>query len=808
MSEGMIFHRRVFERSGAWIAPAGASEQKNCHFRVRREFDHDDIRNERLFIAAESYYALHVNGRFVGNGPARGTYLCNFIDEYDIAPYLTPGKNIIAAEVYCNNFPTFIASPAEPAVFIQVGRFTTDATWQTQIAPDWRNHDLPLYAVQIGTMEWRDMRREPVGWATGTDAGQWQPAVLPSSSRPIHKKTLYYRDVASPAVTSIPPAKVPIVRAIEPPADLDDARVAEFMTNQPLRDMSEPISLASLCEDESAVIPPQPEDRGVLIVVDFAQAFVGGIEVDVEAPAGAILDVGYEEWIEGGRLTPARNHYRMADRYLLREGRQTVANPLHWRGGRYVQLVLRNFHQPVRIHRLRVVDRRYPVSRTAAFTCNDESLNELWKRCTATMSACATDTFLDCPWREMSFWVNDFVVQHEFWQQLVGPAKSDLVRRSLSLALSQPNDEGFVPGVCPSDGRDCLVLFPTNLFLAMILRDYQTYTGDETYVDGILPAVESIFHLCRRYADKDGLLHPPKKYWNFTDWSYWMAWGRDPYSLDDRNTCIVNWFQVLAADALATLYRRRDVKKADTYEQIAQNLVAAIVKVFWDEKREVFREFSDDEKPASQITHALALLSGRLPVAIVASCGCALTRDDCLTPELYMMHYVLHALAQAGRPADAMNLVRRHWGPMLTTDTPTIWEADVHEHGKDAFHLSGSLCHAFALAPVSFLQQTILGVAPLTDGYKRFRVTPAPCGLAEARGTIPTPAGWISVAWNTDGKTMELSLDVPAGLVAVLSDGRELPAGKHNVQYAITETRTDTKKTKNHSSVSSVPLWS
>lgn len=782
MSEGKMFHRRVFDRSVAWIAPAGASEQKNCHFRVRREFLFEELRGERLFIAAESYYALHVNGRFVGNGPARGTYLCNFIDEYDIAPYLTPGKNIIAAEVYCNNFPTFIASPTEPAVFLRVGRFTTDETWQTQIAPDWRNHDLPLYAIQIGTMEWRDLRREPVGWATGTDDSQWQPAVSLSASRPIHKKTLYYRDVAPLAVTSIPPAKVPIVRAIERLADLDDSRVAEFMTEQPLRDMGESISLASLCEDESVVIPPQPEGRGVLIVVDFAQAFIGGIEVDIEAPDGAILDVGYEEMIEGGRLTPARNHYRMADRYILREGRQTVANPLHWRGGRYVQFVLRNFHQPVRIHRLRVVDRRYPLSRTAAFSCSDESLNELWRRCTATMSACATDTFLDCPWREMSFWVNDFVVQQEFWQQIAGPAQSDLVRRSLSLALSQPNGEGFVPGVCPSDGRDCLVLFPTNLFLAMILRDYQAYTGDEKYVDGILPAVENIFQLCRRYADKDGLLCPPKKYWNFTDWSYWMAWGRDPYPLDERNACIVNWFQVLAADALATLYRRRDAQKADTYEQIAQNLVAAIVNVFWDEKREIFREFSDDEKPASQITHALALLSGRLPAALVAPCGCALTRDDCLAPELYMMHYVLRALAQAGRPAEAMNLVRRYWGPMLTTDTPTIWEADVHEHGKDAFNLAGSLCHAFALAPVSFLQQTILGVAPLTNGYTRFRVAPAACGLTEARGDIPTPHGWISVAWNTDGKAMELSLDVPAGLVAVLSDGRELPAGKHNVQ--------------------------
>ncbi|MBN1554140.1 MAG: hypothetical protein JXA11_05310 [Phycisphaerae bacterium] len=802
MSQGNRFHRRVFEHPVAWIAPEGVSKQTNCHFRVRRVFDHDEIRGEKLFIAAESFYALYVNGRLVGVGPARGTYQCNFIDEHDISSCLQPGRNVIAAEVFCNNFPTFISSPAEPAVFIRVGRFATDESWQAQIAPDWRVEDLPTFTLQIGKIEWRDLRREPVGWATGTDEDRWQNAVLLPPDRPIHAKTLYHRDVASPAVTKIPPVKFPVVRAIERLTDADDSRVAELMTDQPLYDPADPISLDPLALDEPVDIPPQPDGRGVLIVADFTRAFIGGIEVDVEAPEGAILDVGYEEIIEEGRLTPARNHYRMADRYILREGRQTITNPLHWRGGRYLQLVPRNFRRPVRIHRLRAVDRRYPLRRTAEFSCDDESLNELWRRCGATLSACATDTFLDCPWREMSFWVNDFVVQNEFWWQLIGPSCGDLVRRSLSLALSQPNAEGLAPGVCPSDGRDGLVLFPTNLFLAMILRDYQTYTGDRQYVDAVLPAVENIFQICRRHADEDGLLTPPKQYWNFTDWSYWMAWQKDPYPLDRRNTCIVNWFQVHAAAALARLYQGRDAHKADLYDKIARDLAEAVVRKFWDEPRKVFREFLDDARPASQITHALALLSERLPEKLVSPCRRALTRDDCLTPELYMMHYVLRALAQTGRGAAAMERIRRFWGSQLSFDCPTIWEANVYEYGKDAYDLSGSLCHAFSLAPVTFFQQTILGAAPLADGYARFRIAPTPCGLSSARGTVPTPHGWISVAWKTEGQTVTLSLDVPAGTTAVLTDGRELSAGKHDLQLSATETY------QSHSSVNSTTLWS
>ena len=69
-----------------WEWEEGAADRKNCHFRARRRFSTcpDGIIN----IAAESFYALYVNGQFIGNGPARGTYTCNFVDTYDINQYL------------------------------------------------------------------------------------------------------------------------------------------------------------------------------------------------------------------------------------------------------------------------------------------------------------------------------------------------------------------------------------------------------------------------------------------------------------------------------------------------------------------------------------------------------------------------------------------------------------------------------------------------------------------------------------------------------------------------------------------------
>src|SRR5690606_19309812 len=148
---------------------------------------------------------------------------------------------------------------------------------------------------------------------------------------------------------------------------------------------------------------------------------------------------------------------------------------------------------------------------------SDPFLDTLWARCVATASACATDTVMDCPWREMALWVNDLLVVNRYWLQLTN--RGDLARRSIALALSQRDPSGLIPGVCPSDGRPGLVLFPTNLFLPRMLHDYLMYTGDGEFVRDVLDEAIHLVAQCERHRDGRGLLRPPPTLWNFVDWS-------------------------------------------------------------------------------------------------------------------------------------------------------------------------------------------------------------------------------------------------------------------------------------------------
>ncbi len=778
-------HRQPLQGTISWIHLPEIACQKNVHFRARKVASHEVFGDGILHVAAESHYALWINGVFVAIGPARGTRTCNYLDSHDIAALLNTGRNTIALEVFCGNHVTFTSSPAQPAAFVQVGGIRTDESWQVQPGDDWR-WDVPDYTMQIGAMEYRDLRKEPVGWQCCGDRGRWVPARVIEPDQPIYDKRLFLRDIKPLRTVTLRPKKV-CVEATTPPLPpklREDVQVAQYMTAEAVTRSSPGQLTERLPVGKDATVSPPADGGGVAVIVDFAREFQGWGELELTAPDGAIVDIGYDEAMEGDKLNVARHVYRFSDRYVLRQGRQTIGNLLHRRGGRFIELVFRQFDQPITVHRFVYHDQRYPIDSPSTFTCSDERLNRLWNKCLATLSACATDTFIDCPWREMSFWVNDFVVQQEFWQQLAG--EQALIRRSVALALSQPDTEGLVPGVCPTTGLSKLVLFPTNLFLAMILRDVQLYGNQRAFVDAVLPEIERIFGRCQKYGDSDGLLTPPEAYWNFTDWSYYLdnrfehfRTEGERYPLDGRNTCITNWFNVLAADSLASLFATRDTGKSKAYTRRADELAAKIFEKFWNDRTNCFDEFIDTRGPASQITHALAILSGRVPPGRRRACAEALCRPDCLEPELYMMHFVFKAMAATGQHEPIMRRIEKHWLPVSESDCPTIWEANVHQHGKEAFHNAGSLCHAFSLAPASVLQQQVLGVVPTGEGFSECMFDPHPMNLTYASGSVNTPYGPILVRWERRSASVEATLTVPEGVSLHTPQRQKLPGGEH-----------------------------
>jgi len=741
-----------------WIAPAGVSEEKNCYFRVRKKNNIDSVPEDALLhIAAESYYMLYVNGLLVGRGPVRGTHTVNFFDTYNIAGFLHKGENIISVLCLCMNIDTYVAAPAQPGVIIELEDIvSTDSSWDAEVASEWRQ-DVMQYSVQTGFCEWRDLRKTSIGWHKFEDSSNWDKAY----EIKINKK-LIPRDIPRLAEKEYLPVDIPVTALVPPLKDPEDIYISKILTEEEHKAIS-------LSYVEDMVI--EPVEGGIAIIFNFDREIIGRFELDITAPTGTIVDLVHEEelWHKRLRADHISDEYNFADRYILREGRQTIGNTLLERGFRMVQVVVRNFKSPVIIHKAKSIDARYPFEAKASFHSSDPLLNRIWEVCSETISTCTTDVFIDCPWRERAFWVNDMIVENKVALQLFGDRRASA--RAFRLAFANRNDIGLLPGVCPAPQEDIFILLPTNLYMSKMLKDYYMYSGDIEMVNDFLPAIITIIDIFSDWVNKKGLIKPPDKYWNFFDWSY----GLNDIDYNGKITSLLNFFYISAIKDCIELAEVSGIKiKKQKYLKILKKVKNGTEKYL--KNGNYFIDSPDGI--SSQLAHALAFLTDEYKDDFIVD---ALLDKNLLIPEFFFHIFIFDVLKKLDKADEAINRIRKYWGKNVMTGTPTIWEAGIHASGKQAFRETGSLCHGFATAPVDFIQTAILGISPLKAGFEEFKVAPVPCGIEFAHGNVPTPKGNIQIRWKKERNIIKVSLTVPKGLIAIINNAK-LSAGNHEFE--------------------------
>ena len=773
-----------------WIAPAGCSGMKNLYFRARGIFElSSSLPEAKLDIAAESLYMVWVNGVFAGAGPARGSRSLNFYDSLEIGQLLRPGRNVISVLVQCMNIPNFVSFPIRGALLAEVEgvTWTGDGSWTLRLADDEWRQDVPIFCVQTGFMEWRDMRKEPKGFFDGSGTEGWaKPEIIGPAATGIAGKRLLPRPVPELAVSWHLPSSISCLVATEPLADMEATNVAETMSTEtflPVRaGLMGEFETLTLGGEHSALVEPPGHRRGVSAIFGFGREIIGFFEMELCAPSGTIVDIAYDEELEDGRLNAARNHYRMADRYILPGGRTKIGTGIHERGFRFVAVSFRNFNSPITIMKVQAKDRRYPVSRRAEFRSSDMLLNKVWDICAETLSTCSTDVFNDCPWRERAFWVNDLIVENLAWLQAFGDSR--LNAHALRLALSNVRKDGWLPGVCPDSDNPNIVLVPTNLYIPLMLKDYLLHSGDLELVRELLPAALKLIALFDACLDENGVVNPPDGLWNFFDWSYEL----NKVSLNGKRSSLLEWLRCLALSDAAWLSEKLgDSGQAKALREKIPAVVKGAMKSFWTEGSARCADWIEkDGTPSgdsSQLTHAFALLSGALPEERKSAAIEALDDHEIRVPELYLHHFVFQAMRDAGMAQAAIDRIKLHWGKMAESGTPTLWEAAIHEHGKKAYWNAGSLCHGFGSSPIGVLQSIILGVRPVEAGFSVFSFSPNACGLRFASGSVPTPSGEIRVEWKVDGTALKAKINIPESLVAFTPDGRRFGCGQHEIEF-------------------------
>ncbi|MDX2111812.1 MAG: family 78 glycoside hydrolase catalytic domain [Verrucomicrobiota bacterium] len=520
-----------------------------------------------------------------------------------------------------------------------------------------------------------------------------------------------------------------------------------------------------------AITLPIGESSGAATAVfDFQREYLGHIRIVVEAPAGTVIDIGYDERLRGdGAIGYFATHWGVntADRFVLSGGKQTLET-YHERGGRYLQVTARDSSGPVILHGVGVIQRvgDHPV--VGSFECADPVLNWTWKTGIETLRSSMSDGWID-PWRERGLYLGDAKVETHATRMFTNDYRLERWAIRLYAHGQFANDQ--IPDVVPSHHFHALSDY--TLIWIHILRDFWAATGELSLVKELWPMVERILHSPHWKRGPMDLWETPDDTMVFIDW------GTTQEARLGVNA-VLNAFRIRALDyagEMCAALGRMD--ESATWLAEAARVRDAYQAFFWlPEKKRYAACWHQDKLSITPALHAnvLALAYGittpQQTPGVLGYVKDGLAHNLVLTTghiELYFFYFTLAALYRHGETALAEQIVRTHYGKMYDAGAWGFWETLARGHVA-----AGSHCHGWATGPMVYFMEKVLGVGLARPGDpSHVLIAPESESLNWARGVYPHPQGLVAVDWKVNGTVLTVEVTAPKEVrVTIAPKGR------------------------------------
>ncbi|MCX7682119.1 MAG: alpha-L-rhamnosidase [Anaerolineae bacterium] len=481
-------------------------------------------------------------------------------------------------------------------------------------------------------------------------------------------------------------------------------------------------------------------------VLDLGRVVHGRVSAEVVGPAGAILDIGWDERLWQGRRPlpyPGSLHrqWNQVDSWVL-DGSTRSISTLDTRAGRYLWVAVWRA-EPLQVRNLRVLEERYPVMQRGTFVSHDPLLNQIWQVGVESLYPNMTDAYTDTPWRERGQWWGDAYV--EFQVNRVAFGDITLLRRGL-LLMAEAFENGEPEAMAPN-GEDIRML-DYGMLWVQALREYWQLAGDRTTVFQVYTPLQEFLTFLQGYEHPDtGLLDVPIEHWSRTALVDWPA-GHSRYG---QSAALNALYYRTLVDASVLAEAVEDEEWAEIYRQRADRVRESLNRHLYldSHQRYASSRLGGALVPPSPHAQAWPLAYGVVPEEkeqAVASSLLELLSPDPSRPnvEIYGMYWLLQALGENNRVPEALSLIRRYYGRLVDLGATTWWE------GFNAHHwYAASLSHGWGGAPTWFLTTYVLGARQV--GPEQWEVRPALVGVESVSGTLPFGTGVLAVAWTRQG---------------------------------------------------------
>ncbi len=762
-------------RNAKWLWPSNVNyDLFNRYAIVRKTFELDSVPERApLYITADIFYQLWINGEYVAFGPARGYDKSKPFDEIDVGRFLKRGENTFAIRIYNPGRGSFQNLPPETAGVIfaaQIGDKVVlsdgseECRFQKEIDRDTQQYSLQLPGNQesinlgMGDPEWFKKPQNK-----GTLSAKRAHTVNRYNCSPHYKFEKRGIPMLDERIIEVVPKLVGtsegdskvFQKGDDTPRNIALVFAAEGTAHIP-EDGSPEISELS--------VPASGKGKYRSYVLDFGRVEIAKPIITVKgAKGGETIDAMYSEYLdEKNHSFPEcsllNSKKSLATRLICGSAESQTHQYFHPLGFRYMILRVRDNSGPIKVS-VKLRNHSYPFKDRGMFESSDKLANDIWKISKHTQKICSLDAYVDTPGREQAQWWGDARVQA--WNTFFLDPDPRLLRRGIDIISRQRTPDGLTFGHAPTIAHEC-ILPDFSLIWMLTLYDYWYQTGDISVYEKHKETVESILSYFDRATNpKNGLVSYDPRYWLFLDWTNLNKKEGEP--------AILNLWLLNALDKLSEMCEASGLKEDDSeYSARAEKVRNAIVKNLLDPETGLINEgiFGNGKPNTRKVIHAQIL--GKMNN--IAGLDFERAKSEIILPFIkgkkidaepssYWVVYVLKTMIDEGNAKEVYEYILDKWEPMIK-----------YGNTFETFYLrnaSSSLSHAWSAHPLFLIPQILCGVKQEGPNWSKISIRPNYL-TDSASATFPTPKGDIVVSWkkSPDG-SVDLKTSVPKGIEVV-----------------------------------------
>lgn len=501
----------------------GRELEKNMTLVFSAEFDVEN--NEaavKLRITGSGIYRIHLNGKFVGHGPARAAHGYYRVDEWELGPFVRKGDNQIAIEAVGYNANSFYL--LDQPSFLQAEIVQNNKMLKaTGLDGDFhvfenlsRVKEVPRYSfqrpfVEVYKMKGQDITESAVIEVAEQESKRLLPRNVPYPDfkvvRPVaiiaegsvstgHKREHYWKDRA--------------VKNIGP-------KLKGFKEDELVINPSISLQEMEFTNADSNSASLESNITSGFQTWDFGLNNSGFIGLGLNTHKPVTVYLVFDEILQNNEVNWMRLGTMAAVTYMLDPGDHQLETiePYTFR---YLKIIVPE--GGVEIKDLYLREFSNPEVNRAFFESSDARLNRIYQAGVETYRQNAVDIFMDCPHRERAGWLCDSYFTARVAQDLSGnqSVEKNFLENFLLPDTFEHLPEGMLPMCYPADHYDSVFIPNWAMWYVVELGEYLTRSQDRSLIDLAEERVIALIEYFKPFKNEDGLLENLDS-WIFVEWS-------------------------------------------------------------------------------------------------------------------------------------------------------------------------------------------------------------------------------------------------------------------------------------------------